>query len=518
MKLALNIGISSLNSDLDPAELQPDMFTSGQNFVIRNSKIQSLNSHSLVATPPVNFFAGHIIFVNSSTGLFYLLCGRTKVYAFDGSAWGNVSSVSGYAALNTNDELLWNSCKLGNIPIINNPQVFPEYWSPQAIGQVMQPLKFDAANTWAAKGYHAKIIRSHNNFLFALGLTEAATDLPTTYRWSHPADTNGLPFTWDETDLAGIAGKASLSGDGGAIVDGLTLRDSFCIYSESAINILDYVGGTFIWQRRTLSYTHGLLAPNTIVEALGSHYFMSAGDIMVNDGNSVRSLLTQKVRTKFIDQISTTNAKYSFAVLNQITKEIWFCYPSIGALIPDKVLIYNYDTGAIGFRDISGGASSAALGPTLASPDIWDTAVTAWDTVVGSWGSSVQSTLNNTIMFTENTASLIHNLESPLTGDTLNCSIERTNLSIGGLDTIVSIQRVYPRIRSTGSVLIYIGSQYYLNGSVTYKAPMSFNPSIHRKMDIRSTGKLHAWRIVSVDDVPFTLEGLDIEYTVNGAR
>jgi hypothetical protein len=518
MKLSLNIGTGELNTDIDPMELGPNDYTNAQNFVIRNSKVQSLNSYTLVATPPVNFFAGQIIFVNSSAGLFYLLCGRTKVYAYDGASWGDVSSVSGYAALGTNDELLWNSCKLGNIPIINNIQVFPEYWSPQAIGQVMQPLKFDAINTWSAKGYHTKVVRSHNNFLFALGLTEGGVDLPTTYRWSHPADTNGLPYTWDETDLAAVAGKASVSGGGGAIVDGLTLRDSFCIYSESAINILDYVGGTYIWQRRTLSYTHGLLSASAVVEALGSHYFMSAGDIMVNDGNSIKSLLTQKLRTKFIGQLSTTNAKYSFAVLNQITKEIYFCYPSTGSLVPDKALIYNYDTGKIGFRDIANGATDAAFGPTLSSPSTWSAAVDTWTTIAGPWGTSTQSTINNTLNFTENVASAIYNLESPTIGDALNTIIERTNLSIGGLDTIVSIQRVYPRIRSTGYVLIYIGSQNYLNGPVTYKQPILFNASTDRKIDIRSTGKLHAWRVVSVADTPFTLEGLDIEYTTNGLR
>ena len=518
MKLALNIGASQLNTDLDAAEIPADAYTNAQNFVIRNSKFTSFNGYSLLATPPSNFFAGQIIFVNSSAGLFYLLCGRTAVYAFDGTTWYNASSVAGYAALGTNDELLWNSCKLGNIPIINNTQVFPEYWSPQSIGQVMQPLKFDAVNTWSAKGYHAKIIRSHNNFLFALGLTEGGIDLPTTYRWSHPADTNGLPFTWDELDLAGIAGKASVSGGGGAIVDGLTLRDSFCIYSESAINILDYVGGTFIWQRRTLSYTHGLLSASCIVEALGIHYFMSAGDILINDGNSVRSLLTQKVRNKFNQQISTSNAKYSFAVLNQLTKEIWFCYPSASALLPDKALIYNYDTGAIGFRDIANGASDAVFGPTLSSPDTWDSAVGTWDTDTAPWGSSVQSTLNNTVNFTENITSVISNLEANTSGTALSTLVERTNLVIGGLDTIVTIQRVYPRLRCDGLVLIEIGAQDYLNGPVTYKQAQTFNANTQRKIDIRATGKLHAWRISSIGDASFTLEGLDIEYTTNGTR
>jgi hypothetical protein len=518
MKLALNIGASSLNSDLDPADLTPDMFTNGVNFVIRNNKVKTFNGYSLLSTIPTNFFAGQLLFIGGASGLFYLVCGKTAVYVFDGGAWTNISSAAGYATLNTNDELTWTGCKLGNIPIINNPQHVPEYWSPQTTGQIMQPLKFDPVNTWIAKGFHAKTIRSHKNFLFAINLTESGVDLPYSYRWSHPADINGLPFTWDETDLSADAGKSSIAGSGGALIDGLSLRDSFCLYSESAINILDYVGGEFIFQARSLSSTHGLLAVGCVVEALGVHYFMSAGDIMANDGNSVRSILTQKVRDKFNSLISATNAKYSFAQLNQLNKEIWFFFPSIGSLLPDNVLIYNYDTGAIAFRSASNGVSDATFGPSLTAPDTWDSDAASWDSDSSPWGDTALSTLNNTINSVNNINSAIYNLEINTAGNALSTIIERNNLSIGGLDNIVTIQRVWPRIRSTGTVYIEIGSQNFLNDAVSWKPGQLFNANTQRKIDIRSTGKLHAWRISSVTDTPFDIEGFDIEYTMNGLR
>ena len=245
---------------------------------------------------------------------------------------------------------------------------------------------------------------------------------------------------------------------------------------------------------------------------------MSAGDILVNDGNSVRSLLTQKVKTKYQSNLSTVNSKYSFSQVNQLTKEVWFFYPSTSSLLPDQAIIYNYDTGALSFRDINNGMSDACFGPTLSNPVTWATIATTWSTETSPWGSGNQSTTNNTINSTENTTSSIYNLESNNIGDSLSTIIERTNLSIGGLDNIVSIQRVYPRIRSDGLVLIEIGSQNYLNDTVSYKQAYIFNPSIQRKIDVRSTGKLHAWRISSIADNPFTFEGLDIEYTTNGLR
>jgi hypothetical protein len=516
MKLSLNIGQSELNTDLDPAELQADYFTFGQNFVFRNGKIQPHNGQTSITEAPANFFVGKILFVNSVTGPVYLIMGRTDAYAYDGTAWTSVKSLAGYAALSTNDELLWTVCRIGNIPIVNNPQVFPEYWSPQQSSQILQPLKFDPINTWSAKGFKAKVIRSHNSFLFALGLIESGIELPTSYRWSHPADTNGLPFTWDETDLSAIAGKASISGSGGPIIDGLSLRDSFVIYSESAINILDYVGGQYIWQRRLLSSVHGLISTNAIAEVNGKHYFISNKDIMVNDGNSITSLLTQKVKTQFQSLLSSQYAKNSYTVINSNTKEIWFFFVREGQISPFDVIIYAYDTGKISFRTLLYGAKHACFGPILGSAVTWSTVLGSWSGSTSSWGSSSVTPSNYTV--TSISFSQIWALEIPTAGDSFNSIIERTNLSLNGLDTIVTVQRVYPRIRSNGSVSIEIGSQNYLNGPVNYKPAVTFTPNTMRKIDIRATGKLICWRISSLQDNDFTLEGLDIEYVTNGTR
>jgi hypothetical protein len=57
-----------------------------------------------------------------------------------------------------------------------------------------------------------------------------------------------------------------------------------------------------------------------------------------------------------------------------------------------------------------------------------------------------------------------------------------------------------------------------LNDAVSWKPGQLFNANTQRKIDIRSTGKLHAWRISSITDTPFDIEGFDIEYTMNGLR
>ena len=79
--------------------------------------------------------------------------------------------------------------------------------------------------------------------------------------WSHPAEPfDGIPFSWRPTSEQpdSIAGYVNL-GRGGAIVGGESLRDSFVIYSEDAINVMDYVGDALGWRRRTVSSSADLV-------------------------------------------------------------------------------------------------------------------------------------------------------------------------------------------------------------------------------------------------------------------
>ena len=156
-----NIGTKGLSIDPKPWTLPPEFITNGSNFRIYAGSIETNGGEILWSTAPVAFNPGRIFHVGSISGNFWMVAGRNKVYVFDGTTWSDVSSTIGYAALGVNDELLWTMCMLGQTPIINNPQTAPEYWSPVSAGQILQPLDFDATNTWLAKGYSAKVFRSH---------------------------------------------------------------------------------------------------------------------------------------------------------------------------------------------------------------------------------------------------------------------------------------------------------------------------------------------------------------------
>lgn len=523
--LKLNsLGAQNINFDLEPCDLPANTLTSGTNYKLLNGKIRAANMSYTLATPSANFKAGLIMSVLGESGNFYLLLGQNSpsglqvAWVYNGTTWTDISQVGAYTGIDVGDELLWTGCLLGNIPIVNNVQDYPAYWSPQQTAQKLQPLNFKVGQTWQAKGLSAKVIRSHKNFLFAINLQLSGVIQATSYRWSHPADINGLPYTWDETDLAAIAGIASVGGDMGDLVDGMTLRDNFMLYSQRGISVLSYVGGEFVWARNVLTTSYGLLAKNCVVESKGYHYFLSNGDILKTDGNSIVSVLHNQMQTQLVGNIDPTYYMNSFAYANPITEEIWICVPQVGNTLPNIAFVINTQDDLVSMRSIPSTTTGINFGPNLQVPILWSNVLGNWNENPKNWTYDPTSIFSRTIVSTNNVNSAIISLELDDATTTQNTLLERLSFPVEGQEVVTTTQSVFPHIISQSPVLIQLGSQQFVAGPIAWKSPVSFDPNTMRKVDIRTTGKLLSWRIYSTGTLPFTLTGLDIQYVVNGLR
>ena len=613
--LKLNsLGSQNINFDLEPCDLSSNTLTYGTNYKLLNGKIRASNMSYTLATPPANFKAGLIMPVLGDSGNFYLLIGQSAAWVYNGTSWTNITKTGGYPGISAGGELLWTGCLLGSIPVVNNAQDYPNYWSPQQTVQKLQPLNFGASftlaitnyigagtttvkgtvastagysigdiltisgatgteqvklngtwtissiptgttftfvvttsvaagtltttlgttktdklttalgtttksgQTWQAHELSAKVVRSHKNFLFALNLQQSATVLATSYRWSHPADINGLPYTWDETDLAAIAGIASVGGDMGDLVDGMTLRDNFMLYSQRGISVLSYVGGEFVWDRKVLTTSYGLLTKNCVVESKGYHYFLSDGDILKTDGNSFTSVLHNQMQTQLVNNIDPTYYMNSFAYANPITEEIWFCIPQVNNTLPNIAFVINTQDGLVSMRSIPDTTTGLNFGPNLQVPILWSNALGGWSENPKNWTYDPTSIFSRTIVSTNNVNSAIVSLELDDNTTVQNTLLERLSFALEGQEVVTTTQSVYPHLTSNESVSIQLGSQDFVGGAVRWKPEVLFNPNTMRKVDIRTTGKLLSWRIKSIGLLPFTLSGLDIEYVINGVR
>jgi hypothetical protein len=564
----------SVNTDLPQCYLPDNVFTRAINFVNINGMLvgtkesvfapkKSLKGPwEAIPSSVINIVAGQI-----RNQFYFILSGIDKDYLFDGSSFLDITSVEKAAGATSasDDKNLWTTCKSGFVTVINNSEYFPEYWSGQ-YGDLIKELPFSPTKTFKQKNIRCKSIRSHKNFLFALNLTELGVELPYSYRWSHPADTNGLPFSWDELDLSTLASKESIGGDYGVIVDGLSLRDAFCIYTERAIHVLDYTGDEFVFRRRLLTSSYGCVSQNCVVEAENLHYVITQTDIIVNDGTSVQSLLTGKLKALF-NNLSQRHFKNSYAVVNPAKTEIWFCLPEGEYVFPSMAIVYNYVTKQFGLtRLISkqfgiGTMSSICFGVTVPNAYPWEQLDSYFD-MWNHWslplelgqtfqgiGFDGEPPMPSVAAFTDvwdnaNTSLLKtdffcvgpvmsnieqmngvrnYRVEGPGHLLPIVTIFEKTNWALSGQVEVKTITRIYPDLTivenlGPGEALLYLGAHDFNNSSIRWNAPVTFNPVTDRKIDVRVTGELLAirWEFRGYEEVVFY--GYTVEYTTNGTR
>lgn len=533
-----NIGDKGLNTDRTPWSLGPEFLTYGLNFRVFAGGIESSGGYKNWSTCPTSFHPGYLQPSETPEGNLWAVCGVGAVWAFDGTVWGDISSGL-YPSINEGDQFLWTGCELGTVSIFNNSQHYPEYWLAPGINTTLVPLDFRPGETFEDVGISCKVIRSHKAFLFALNLVDDGTELPDSYRWSTAADANTVPLTWDELDLSALAGKASLGSSGGSIIDGLSLRDSFIIYSEHSINVLDYTGDAYVWRRRELSSTSGLLSKNAIVEVKGTHFFLADGDILKNDGTNISTIIHGRLRDQFTTRINPDFYYRSYVVKHDPFKEIWFCIPVDSAEYPNVAFVYNWHEDAWSVRvlpyahytDIDTGLdviteaiSYAAYGSQEDATLTWADWEGTWETQRGIWGSNVISPMNKAVVGVDEKTSTLRILTPRDRDDSpeYKAIIERTDFPLLGHKAVTTITKVIPHMTGASNVLVQIGSQDYVGAPVRWKPPVDFNPSKQRHIDVRSTGELHAWRVSSSvrDDGigNWGISGMSFEYQVDGQR
>ena len=96
-------------------------------------------------------------------------------------------------------------------------------------------------------------------------MEEGATSFPTRVRWSNIATANSVPDSWDATDTTKSAGFNDIVSMKTALVDGAALGTNFILYSSDSIYLMEFVGGTFIFNFRQLFVVAGLISQNCVL-------------------------------------------------------------------------------------------------------------------------------------------------------------------------------------------------------------------------------------------------------------
>lgn len=386
------MGSIGVVSDVAPWDLPPAAFSDGMNFRLVSGKVQTAGGIEAVSA-----IAGRDIgHITQSTDLrgnsSWLVCGEDAILLFNGT---DFLRLSGEAARLIRESVKvdfskWTTANVGNVTFFNNPEFNPFYWvdnNDLTPGNLELLPWHIGSETWADVGMSCNIMRSHKNFLFALGMNTPDGQFNDMLHWSHPAEPNGIPFSWRPTiqQPDSIAGSLSL-GRGGAIVGGESLRDSFVVYSEEAISIMDFTGDALGWRRRAVSETAGLANPHSLVEVKGQHLFFTGDDVLSFDGNTMQSLMHDRLRKRLAANINNDRINSSWAAHYQSHNEVWFGVPEDGADFPSHAYCYNYIDNNWAIRDLEKQVVHARAGKEPKSSYLtWDKSVTNWDNEVGSW-------------------------------------------------------------------------------------------------------------------------------------
>jgi len=249
----------------------------------------------------------------------------------------------------------WTATKHNGIVIATNGYDTPQMW-PLSSGIPSKTHPMIELSNWPASTNKCSVIRSFRTFLVGLNWQRANPE-PRLVKWSTESSFYSAPSTWDEGDATLDAGEYELADTPGEIVDGLPLGDSFIIYKNDSIYIMNYVGTPYIFSFKLLTPTIGCLTKNAVAEFEGGHFFMGNSDFYLNDGQSIKPLLPDKLRRAVFDVINagdTSNPSWMkcFVVADHLHTEMLACYPSDAATTVDKAVIWNWRTNTFSMRDL----------------------------------------------------------------------------------------------------------------------------------------------------------------------
>jgi hypothetical protein len=426
----------------------------------------------------------------------------------------------------------WAATDHNGIVIATNGHDTPQMWPlSSGIPNKVHPM-MELSNWPSAETETCRVIRSFRTFLVGLNWDRTNPE-PRLVKWSTEASFYSAPRTWDESDETLDAGEYELSDTPGEIVDGLALGDSFIIYKNDSIYIMNYVGTPYIFSFKLLTPTIGCLTKNAVAEFEGGHFFMGNSDFYLNNGQTIQPLLPDRLRRAVFDVINagdTSNPSWMkcFVVADHLHNEMLACYPSDASTTVDKAVIWNWRTNTFSMRDLPTTSHIAsgimAVFPTGQS---WTATTGDWNSSSDAWGSSAYDTHLENLVFADVTNTKMYRDNNGNKNDTANMTayIERSGYDLGDPQQVKFISAVYPEIEVSGNntVNVYVGSQMSTESSIEWNpetggAPYTFDPNSQSKVSCRISGKYFGIRVESTGDLDWKLHGLAFEVKPRGKR
>lgn len=571
-----NVGKTGVTTDIPAYDLTPSDWSWANNVRFEANRVQKIGGAkaALLRDMPQEIPLGVVqqpITESLVYGTWNPTDNKGSIYRAEGVSHKNISKISSgtdQVRYDVEPSEPWEYTTLSNTVIFNTKKGDPQGIAPNEKNFHDLPgWGVPKKDTTTKIDWKTERIRAYKTYLLCMGITEAGVDYPQRVRWSNTAYVGTLPPDWIEDDPARDGGFNDLTDSQSHIIDGRPLRDSFVIYTNRDTFIMDYVGGTMVFNFRKIFSDSGILAANCCVEFEGQHFVISEEDIFVHNGSTRQSVATGRVKDYLMKQISSTNFNATRVYSYPTRKEIWITYVSTNAPAAvaggapedkyacDKAAIWSWEYNTWTFADLPN-IYDIALGvspetdartwehydPSGTIDHHWDDADIAEDV----WNQYAQ-TFTRHQMFGASMDRCFYMLDTgykqdhydytkiggpgwnPLdpakttvTTRPVYCEVRRDALDFDEQEPDISYHKwwrtIYPQMGGKGTVRFFVGGSNSPNGSPTWDSWQDFDIENDHKVDCFSNYRYPAIRIVDSAEGDWSMVGYDVDYFREGNR
>lgn len=441
-----------------------------------------------------------------------------------------------------NNEEPWSHCQVGGVSFLARKGMVPygrdisEDVTYRMISDAVSP----AVSEWSEDDSCA-VIRSFLDYVVCLNVNKGGVEYPTMVKWSNPIQYGQDPtlIGWDPSNTNYVAGENVLAELKTPIRDGLALGNSFIVYAQDQVWLMEYTGSSFVFNFRRLFPSGGILNTNCVVEVDGKHFVFGENDIYVNDGVSKQSISDGRVRRTIYRTLDRDKQRYCFALHDSISNLVYFCYSTkqdeVGypeSFYCNRAAIYNYREDNWSFMDlpniVGGAESNVSVLNSLYSQitGSYGGYNTAYASFVGASPKipimlGVTDTKNGLTETRIYAADLPTNglVNLPITREALrDAFIERIGIDMdergSAIKTYKLITGIVPQASfdaSNSSFRWKTGSSDLPTSPVTWYSTQNFNPTNEYQIQMKVAGRYLAYRVETSDIDNFRLSGFDAE-------
>lgn len=403
----------------------------------------------------------------------------------------------------------WSGGTLGGILVMNNGLALPQFWLGNS-------SKLRNLTAWST-AWRCDFIVPFKEYLIAFGITKSGVKNPYMMKWSTAAVPGSLPSSWDSTDPKLDAGEVDISDTPDLLVDAMPLGDALIVYKERSMYSIRFVGQPFIFQKQRIPGETGMLFRGCGVSTPLGHAVLTAGDVVLNNGQGAQSIADGWVRKYIFNNIDSTNYKRAFVTSNPQKNEVLVCIPIAGSEDCDQALVWNWKDKTWGMRTLNGARFGAIGQIDEITQGTWASDSETWSIDATTWNEDEYSPNESRLILAETTKMVAFDVSNSDDGaNPLSGSLERTGLWLDDAQLVKLLTGLQARIDApSGSVVtVAFGAAMVPDSAPVWGAPITFTVGTDFEVKGFAQGRYLAMRISC--SAPWRLRALDLDVVGTG--